>query len=65
MQMKMFTFNNVVIQQNLQGRGNKPVTWVMRLFVNRGDEKHPEWKIALSAQTRIRKNMDTKNVPDY
>ena len=65
MQMKMFTFNNVVIQQNQQGRGTKPVTWVMRLFVNRGDDKHPDWKIALSAQTRIRKNMDSKNVPDF
>jgi hypothetical protein len=61
MQMKMFTFNNVVIQQNLQGRGAKPVTWVMRVFVNRGDEAHPDWKICLSAQTRIKKNLDAQN----
>jgi Domain of unknown function (DUF4440) len=61
MQMKMFTFNNVVIQQNMQGRGTKPVTWIMRIFVNRGDDAHPDWKIALSAQTRIKKNMDAQN----
>ena len=55
MQMKMFTFNNVVIQENLQGKGTKPVTWIMSVFVNRGDEAHPDWKICLSAQTRIKK----------
>jgi hypothetical protein len=61
MQIKMFTFNNVVIQENLQGRGTKPVTWIMRVFVNRGDDAHPDWKICLSAQTRIKKNLEGKN----
>jgi hypothetical protein len=52
MVMQMFDFGgNVVIQENLQGpKGEtKPRTWVMRVFINRGDG----WKIALSAQTRI------------
>ena len=63
LQMKMFTFNNVVIQQNLQGQiPTKPVTWIMRVFVNRGDEAHPDWKIALSAQTKIRKNLESQAV---
>ncbi len=50
--MHMYDFGNVVIQENLQGSkgATKPNTWVMRLFVNRGDG----WKIALSAQTRIK-----------
>jgi hypothetical protein len=60
LQMKMFTFNNVVIQQNLQGRV-KPVTWIMRVFVNRGDAAHPDWKICLSAQTRIKKNLEAQS----
>ena len=49
--MKMYDFGHVVIQENLQGpQGTtKPTTWVMRVFVNRGDG----WKIALSAQTKI------------
>jgi hypothetical protein len=59
-QMKMFTFNNVVIQQDLQGPGTKPVTWIMRVFVNRGNSNHPDWKICLSAQTRIQKNRDAQ-----
>jgi hypothetical protein len=61
LQMKMFTFNNVVIQQNLQGPANTPVTWIMRVFVNRGDEAHPDWKICLSAQTRIKKNLESRS----
>lgn len=61
LQMKMFTFNNVVIQQNLQGPGNTPVTWIMRVFVNRGDEAHPDWKICLSSQTRIQKNLGARS----
>ena len=60
MQMKMFTFHNVVIQENLQGKGTKPVTWIMRVFVNRGDDAHPDWKICLSAQTKIKKNLEAK-----
>ena len=50
--MHMYDFGNVVIQENLQGPkgATKPATWVMRLFVNRGDG----WKIAMSAQTRIK-----------
>ncbi len=55
MSMKMFDFGgNVVIQENLQGPtgATKPRTWVMRVFVNRGDG----WKIALSAQTRIKES---------
>ena len=59
-QMKMFTFNNVVIQEDLQGHGTKPVTWIMRVFVNRGDDTHPDWKICLSAQTRIKKSIDAQ-----
>jgi hypothetical protein len=52
MVMHMYDFGNVVIQENLQGAKGaaKPSTWVMRLFVNRGDG----WKIAMSAQTRIK-----------
>jgi len=52
--MKMYDFGNVVIQENLQGPQGapKPTTWVMRVFVNRGDG----WKIALSAQTKIQGN---------
>jgi len=52
--MKMYDFGNVVIQENLQGPQGavKPATWVMRVFVNRGDG----WKIALSAQTKIQGN---------
>jgi hypothetical protein len=61
MQMKMFTFNNVVIQENLQGKGTKPVTWIMRVFVNRGDDAHPDWKICLSAQTKIKKNLESQS----
>lgn len=61
LQMKMFTFNNVVIQQNLQGPATTPVTWIMRVFVNRGDEAHPDWKICLSAQTRIKKNLVSRS----
>lgn len=49
--MRMFDFGNVVVQQCLQGVNNaKPRTWVMRVFVNRGDG----WKIVMSAQTRIK-----------
>ena len=59
-QMKMFTFNNVVIQEDLQGHGTVPVTWIMRVFVNRGDAGHPDWKICLSAQTRIKRNIDAQ-----
>jgi hypothetical protein len=52
--MHMYDFGNVVIQENLQGPkgATKPTTWVMRLFVDRGDG----WKIALSAQTRIKES---------
>lgn len=49
--MRMFDFGNVVVQQCLQGtNAAKPRTWVMRVFVNRGDG----WKIAMSAQTRFK-----------
>lgn len=51
--MKMFDFGNVVVQQCLQGRNSaNPRTWVMRLFVNKGDG----WKIVMSAQTRLKQN---------
>jgi hypothetical protein len=53
MSMNMYDFGgDVVIQECLQGpKGStKPVTWIMRVFVNRGDG----WKIALSAQTNIK-----------
>jgi uncharacterized protein DUF4440 len=49
--MRMFDFGNVVVQQCFQGPNSaKPRTWVMRVFVNKGDG----WKIVLSAQTRIK-----------
>ena len=49
--MRMFDFGNVVVQQCLQGANSaKPRTWVMRIFVNKGDG----WKIVLSAQTRLK-----------
>lgn len=51
--MRMFDFGNVVVQQCLQGRDSaKPRTWVMRVFVDRGDG----WKIVVSAQTRIQQS---------
>ncbi|MBI4460850.1 MAG: nuclear transport factor 2 family protein [Acidobacteria bacterium] len=52
--MKMFTFGNVVIQEELEGRKGpeKPEVWKLRLFVNRGDG----FKVAMSSQTRIQKN---------
>jgi hypothetical protein len=41
----------VVVQECFQGPNSaKPRTWVMRVFVNKGDG----WKIVLSAQTRIK-----------
>jgi len=50
--MRMFDFGNVVVQQCFQGPNSaKPRTWVMRVFVNKGDG----WKIALSAQTQIKR----------
>lgn len=49
--MHMFDFGNVVVQQCFQGtNAAKPRTWVMRIFVNRGDG----WKIVMSAQTQIK-----------
>ena len=49
--MKMFTFGNVVIQEELEGRNGpqKPEVWKLRLFVNRGDG----FRVAMSSQTRI------------
>ena len=49
--MRMYDVGNVVVQECLQGpkAAAKPVTFVMRVFINRGDG----WKIVLSAQTNI------------
>jgi hypothetical protein len=51
MSMRMFDVGNVVVQECLQGPkgATKPVTFVTRVFVNRGTG----WKIVLSAQTNI------------
>jgi hypothetical protein len=49
--MRMYDVGNVVVQECLQGPkgATKPVTFVMRVFINRGNG----WKIILSAQTNI------------
>ncbi|OFW08969.1 MAG: hypothetical protein A3G20_08030 [Acidobacteria bacterium RIFCSPLOWO2_12_FULL_59_11] len=54
--MQMFTFGKVVIQEELEGRKGpeKPEIWKVRLFVDRGDG----FKVAMSSQTRIAKNME-------
>jgi hypothetical protein len=51
MAMSMFDVGDVVVQECLQGPkgATKPVTFVLRVFINRGTA----WKIALSAQTNI------------
>ncbi len=51
MSMRMFDVGNVVVQECLQGPvgAAKPITFVLRVFVNRG----AGWKIVLSAQTNI------------
>ena len=51
MSMRMYDVGNVVVQECLQGPKGaaKPVTFVMRVFLNRGTG----WKIVLSAQTNI------------
>lgn len=67
--MFMYTFNNVVVQVDLEDPvQDKPTTWKVRLFVNRGDKPSgpgSDWRICLSAQTRITKNMSPEQVQNF
>lgn len=68
--MYMWTFNNTVVQLDFEGleESGKPTTWMVRLFVNRGDKPSgpgSDWKLSTLAQTRFEKNMTPDELKKY
>lgn len=67
--MYMWTFNKSIIQVDLEDPINdKPTTWKVRTFVNRGEAPSgpgSDWRVALSAQTRIEKNMTPEQIAAF